>query len=130
MILFQLYVLIGFPSSAETLQSQNVDQAPAGQVSDSGNTDAKSKQQPAQVRFSSVNEEFEPPELPPAGKTSASDPKQEDDLRSLAATLQKSQLQESRMFNISYDPVSLPSSRVWLHSSSLTFPHPVISLVK
>lgn len=120
MILFRLYVLIGLPSSAEALHPQNVDQTPAGQDSESGNTDAKSKQQPAQVRFSSVNEEFEPPELPPSGKAPTSDPKQEDDLRSLAATLQKSQLQESRMFNISYDPVSLPSSRVL---------RPVISLV-
>lgn len=107
-----MYVLIGLPPSAETLQSQNVDQTPAGQDSDSGNTEAKSKQQPAQVRFSSVNEEFEPPELPSTGKAPSRDPKQEDDLRSLAATLQKSQLQESRMFNISFDPVSLPSSRV------------------
>ncbi|KAL4784920.1 kinase-like domain-containing protein [Aspergillus varians] len=107
---------------AENLQPQKVDQMPAGQDSDSGDNDTKSKQQQGQVRFSSINEEYEPPESPTSGKApvfeSTNDQKQEDDLRSLAASLQKSQLQESRMFNISYDPVSLPSSRVASRESS------------
>ncbi|KAL4872677.1 hypothetical protein BDV12DRAFT_183009 [Aspergillus spectabilis] len=103
-------------------QSQNADPMPAGQDCDSGNNDAKFKQQQGQVRFSSINEEYEPPESPASGNVPASGPpsdqKQEDDLRSLAATLQKSQLQESRLFNFSYDPVSLPSSRVASRESS------------
>ncbi|KAL5341574.1 Pkinase-domain-containing protein [Aspergillus crustosus] len=94
----------------------------ARQDIDSGNNDAKFKQQPGQVRFSSINEEYEPPESPTAGDAPASGPptdqKQEDDLRSLAASLQKSQLQESRLFNFSYDTVSLPSSRVASRESS------------
>lgn len=95
-------------------QPQNVDQTPSRQDSDPGNNDTKSKQPQSQVRFSSVNEEYEPPESPASGKVDASgnDQNQEDDLRSLAASLQKSQLQESRLFNFSYDPVSLPPSRV------------------
>ncbi|KAL4919747.1 kinase-like domain-containing protein [Aspergillus aurantiobrunneus] len=107
---------------AENLQSQNADQTSAGINSDSGNNDAKSKQPQTQVRFSSINEEYEPPESPRSGKAAASGPpdeqKQDDDIRSLAASLQKSQLQESRMFNFSYDPVSLPSSRVASRESS------------
>ncbi|KAL4890203.1 Pkinase-domain-containing protein [Aspergillus ambiguus] len=88
---------------------------------DSANDDAKSKQQPGQVRFSSVTEEIEPsvhsgsalsPGPPPTGSN------QDDDLRSLAASLRSSQLQESRMGKFSFDPVSLPPSRVASRDSS------------
>ncbi|RDW62953.1 putative protein kinase [Aspergillus mulundensis] len=102
-------------ASAGNRELQNVNQTPTGRDSDAGNNDAKSKQQPAQVRFSSVNEEYEPKESPAAP---GNDGKQEDDLRSLAASLQKSQLQEARLFNTSYDPVSLPTSRVPSQESS------------
>ncbi|KAL4931527.1 uncharacterized protein BDV17DRAFT_280075 [Aspergillus undulatus] len=105
----------------ENLQPKHADSMPAGQDPDSGNNDAKSKQQQTQVRFSSINEEYEAPEShateKPAASGSSNDQK-EDDLRSLAASLQKSQLQESRLFNFSYDPVSLPSSRVASRDSS------------
>ena len=91
------------------------------QLSDASDADAKSKAQPGQVRFSSVTEEIGPSEQPvsaqdpPAeGQSSLSSPqeKSDDEIRSLAASFQRSQLQESRLRNFSYDPVSLPSSRV------------------
>ncbi|KAJ5107016.1 hypothetical protein N7456_003691 [Penicillium angulare] len=86
--------------------------------------DAKSGSgsQPAQVRFSSVNQEIEPSSmLSPVSEKSAQDSlsdKNEDDLRSLAISLQKSQLQESRLRNFSFEPMSLPSSRVGSRESS------------
>lgn len=39
-------------------------------------------------------------------------PQAKDEIKNLAMTLQKSRLQESRMANFSYEPVSLPASRV------------------
>ncbi|KAL3472095.1 hypothetical protein BJX99DRAFT_249906 [Aspergillus californicus] len=93
-----------------------------GHDQDSSNNDARSKQQQGQVRFSSITEEIEPSGAPTSDNAPASEPTnyqvQEEELRSLAASLQKSQLQESRLFNFSYDPVSLPSSRVPSHESS------------
>lgn len=83
--------------------------------------DSKSKPQPGQVRFSSVTEEIEPSVKSPSaqdsalgGKPSSSIPNQtsDEEIRTLAATFQRSQLQESRLRNFSYEPVSLPSSRV------------------
>lgn len=85
------------------------------------NPDAKSGSQPAQVRFSSVNQEIEPASmLSPVSEKSVLDSQShdqnqnEDDLRSLAISLQRSQLQESRLRNFSFEPMSLPSSRVSL----------------
>lgn len=91
---------------------------PAVEPSEAGDADAKSRSQPAQVRFSSVTEEIEPsqsalstvPEQPPT-ENRKPDPN-EDELRSLAMSLQRSQLQESRYRKFSFDPMSLPSSRV------------------
>jgi hypothetical protein len=74
------------------------------------------------VRFASVNEEIEPSrsmqalisaspeEQPPRPENLSSDT--EDELRSLAVSLQKSNLQETRMRNFAFEPVSLPPSRV------------------
>jgi hypothetical protein len=39
-------------------------------------------------------------------------PEVKEEIRNLAVTLQKSKLQESRMSNFQYEPVSLPASRV------------------
>jgi hypothetical protein len=39
-------------------------------------------------------------------------PEAKEEIRSLAMTLQKSKLQESRMSNFQFEPVSLPASRV------------------
>ncbi|KAJ5746088.1 hypothetical protein N7520_011270 [Penicillium odoratum] len=84
--------------------------------------DAKSSQ-PAQVRFSSVNQEIEPSSmLSPVSEKSLPDTfhkdTNEDDLRSLAMSLQSTQLQESRLRNFSFEPMSLPSSRVASRDSS------------
>lgn len=92
-------------------------QNPAKMPQAESDSDAKSKAQPAQVRFSSVNQEIEPSSmLSPVsekslGDTQSPDPN-EDELRSLAISLQRSQLQESRLRNFSFEPMSLPSSRV------------------
>lgn len=111
---FQKSLLTRRPYSAANPEPQSVDRTTSGRHSDSGSSDAKNKQQPAQVRFSSVTEEYELPESSADVNQAASQnsQKQEDELRSLAASLQKSTLQESRLFNFSYDPVSLPTSRV------------------
>lgn len=92
---------------------------PADPSSDAGDSDAKSQSQPTQVRFSSVTEEIEPSQatLSPASVQSPSATQQklgtdDEDLRSLAMSLQRSQLQESRLRNFSYEPMSLPASRV------------------
>lgn len=92
-----------------------------GQVSEPGDADAKSRAQPTQVRFSSITEEIEPgqSELSPVPESpyqSLSEeqrlPTDEEQLRSLAMSMQGAQLQESRLRNFSFDPMSLPSSRV------------------
>lgn len=97
------------------------------QASEPGDADAKSRAQPAQVRFSSITEEIEPsqPELSPvpeqvpqslSEQIEQTEQKRADEeqLRSLAMSMQSAQLQESRLRNFSFDPMSLPSSRVCL----------------
>lgn len=92
------------------------------QASEAGDPDAKSRSQPGQVRFSSVTQEIEPsqPSLSPEPEQSQSRPlkqtSDEEELRSLAKSLQKSELQESRLRNYSFDPMSLPTSRVCLRN--------------
>lgn len=108
--------------SLESHPSQNSVNMPNAQTSEASDADPKSnKPHHGQVRFSSVTEEIEP-----SGQSSALDPvvegqpssspaqdqKPDDDIRSLVASFQRSQLQESRLQNFSYDPVSLPASRV------------------
>lgn len=81
-----------------------------------------SSPQPQSVRFSDVHEEIEPEQavkdvaeltgtasVPRDGPLS---PQAEEDLRNLSSTLQKSRMQAKRMENFSYEPVSLPPSRV------------------
>jgi hypothetical protein len=81
-------------------------------------SDAKSRAQPSQVRFSSITEEISPSRLdlsPVPEQVQQPEqiiPTQEEQLRSLAMSLQGSQLQESRARNFSFEPMSLPSSRV------------------
>jgi hypothetical protein len=88
-----------------------------GQATGSSNSEYMAKAQPGQVRFSTITEEIEPPpdssNAPQSPEQeSAVPPKENDDLQRLAESLQSSQLQETRLRNFSYDPVSLPSSRV------------------
>ena len=116
-----------FPGDGETknesectapfVSTRTNDQAPdtAGDPSDN-HQDAK-----AGVKFSNDVEHIQPvrnihnmittehvapkevEDLPPEAK---------EEIRSLAMTLQKSRIQESRMSNFAYEPVSLPASRV------------------
>jgi hypothetical protein len=80
------------------------------------------------VRFASGVEEIEPVKKVNDLTKSNDDrsrsieelsPEAKEEIRNLAMTLQKSKLQESRMSNFQYEPVSLPASRV---SSSFRAP--------
>jgi hypothetical protein len=75
----------------------------------------------AGVRFANDVQEIEPAEK--VRKMTAPDeeqgkdyddlsPQAKEEIKNLAMTLQKSRLQESRMANFTYEPVSLPASRV------------------
>lgn len=73
------------------------------------------------VRFSEHNQEIEPEaalhtisDLTGAGSESKGplSPEAEKELRNLSMTLQKSQCQARRLENFSYEPMSLPASRV------------------
>lgn len=94
---------------------------------ETADSDAKSKSQPGQVRFSSVTQEIAPSqsELSPVPEQSPAEAQRktnDEELRSLAMSLQSSQLQESRLRNnFSFEPMSLPSSRVGLRF--LVLPH-------
>lgn len=91
----------------------------SAQASGADDPDAKSRSQPGQVRFSAVTQEIEPSSLQsPVSEHDQDDslkkPTSDEELRSLAMSLQSSQLQESRLRNFSFDPMSLPASRVSL----------------
>ncbi|KAI9848779.1 MAG: serine/threonine protein kinase [Thelocarpon superellum] len=72
------------------------------------------------VRFSSVKQEISPPDAQPVDslnsevtrQTTDLDPQVEDEIRNLSITLTNTRLQEGRMKNFSFEPVSLPASRV------------------
>ncbi|GES59859.1 protein kinase [Aspergillus terreus] len=108
-------------NNMDSVPAKPILQQPGENAADAADEDVKSKQPPGQVRFSSVTEEIEPSEQsasalsPESGVPSE---KQDEDLRSLAASLQRSQLQESRLGKFSFDPLSLPSSRVASRDSS------------
>ena len=78
--------------------------------------------QPQQaVRFSSVNEEISPETSLQFVETLTSNsekpreelsPEAQEEIRNLSMTLQKSRCQARRMENFSFEPVSLPASRV------------------
>jgi hypothetical protein len=76
---------------------------------------------PQGVRFASGVEEIEPVHsihqlVDRSGhevkSTEELTPEAKEEIRNLAMTLQKSKLQESRMSNYAFEPVSLPPSRV------------------
>lgn len=83
-------------------------------------TDTDRKPPGGQVRFSSVTEEIEPVQrtgLSPMPEEQPEEMKRpqaesQTDLESLALSLRSSQLQETRLRKFSFDPVSLPPSRV------------------
>lgn len=86
---------------------------------------APEQQPPQSVRFSDVNQEIEPEGalqhvtgLTGAGETAPKEPlspQAEQELRNLSSTLQQSRFQAKRMENFSFEPVSLPASRVSKH---------------
>lgn len=78
--------------------------------------------QQSAVRFASMNEEIEPfhslqeAQTPPSGMNEKLaqeiSPKDQEEIRSLAMSLQKSRLHQQRMTSYAFEPVSLPPSRV------------------
>jgi hypothetical protein len=86
---------------------------------------------PQGVRFSSGVEEIEPVEKDITQTESDGSKLTEnltsevkEEIRGLAMTLQKSKLQESRMSNFQFEPVSLPASRVRSSSTVKTSSSP------
>ena len=85
-------------------------------------TSPAQEQQPAQaVRFSDVNEEIEPtaalphvasPPIDNDHTLDQLDPQAERELRDLSKSIQNSRCQAKRMEKFSFEPVSLPASRV------------------
>jgi len=68
------------------------------------------------VRFSERNQEIAPVHMAP-GRYERDDlsPEAQAELRNLSMTLQNSRIQASRMGDFTYEPVSLPASRVSAH---------------
>ncbi|OQD74766.1 hypothetical protein PENDEC_c009G03984 [Penicillium decumbens] len=109
-------------NSMGSVGSQSI-QNPAKMSAQASGADpeAKSRSQPGQVRFSNVTQEIEPSAQSPEPEQAQADtPKKttDEELRSLAMSLQSTQLQESRLRNFSYDPMSLPASRTGSRESS------------
>lgn len=99
----------------------------SAQASGADDPDAKSRSQPGQVRFSAVTQEIEPSSLQSPALEHTKDerrkkPTSEEELRSLAMSLQNTDLQESRLRNFSFDPMSLPASRVSLRRFFISVP--------
>jgi hypothetical protein len=83
------------------------------------------------VRFAAVAQEIEPDQNLASGQSPRSEDAvtitdlsadARDELRSLARTLQKSQLQENRLYQFAFEPVSLPSSRVRMAAEATRLP--------
>jgi hypothetical protein len=80
------------------------------------------------VRFAAEDEAIDP--LDESRRNSKLDnaeelsPEAHEQIRSLAMSLQKSRIQESRMSNFAYEPVSMPPSRVCI-VSTLQYVHDI-----
>lgn len=94
--------------------------APAGASCAELDANATSES-PSGVRFATDVQEIEPAKAVhdmtvPAGQDGKEyedlTPQAKEEIKSLAMTLQKSRLQETRMANFTYEPISLPASRV------------------
>ncbi|KAL8837949.1 MAG: hypothetical protein Q9170_002321 [Blastenia crenularia] len=88
--------------------------------SQGSDTTASIEDSPAQVRFASVNQEISPAQTLQSTTTEASgqpkpqiqlSPEAQAELRSISLGLHGSQLQQRRMSNFAFEPVSLPVSR-------------------
>jgi hypothetical protein len=71
------------------------------------------------VRFKDEDEEIDPIESIPEKRPEDLSPEAREQIKNLAMTLQKSRLQENRMSNFAYEPVSMPPSRVCRHLNML-----------
>ncbi|KAL8807272.1 MAG: hypothetical protein Q9182_000777 [Xanthomendoza sp. 2 TL-2023] len=107
-------IAVGLESKADGNHSNSVESShPAGSVEET---------QPEQaVRFASVDEEIEPAQTLPSSTTQDSaqprpqnplTPEAQAELRSISLGLHSSQLQQRRMSNFAFEPVSLPPSRM------------------
>lgn len=85
------------------LKNQDTYSSCAGKNSGSGNPPGQ-RDDPQSVRFADNVQEVDRPE--------DLSPEAHEQIRNLAMTLQKSKLQENRMTNFAYEPVSMPASRV------------------
>jgi hypothetical protein len=82
----------------------------AEEVTDQAESD---KPAPSNVRFAEEDEEIDPiSSIPDDKRPEDLSPEARQQIKNLAMTLQKSRLQESRMSNYAYEPVSMPPSRV------------------
>lgn len=71
--------------------------------------------QPQAVRFASVNQEIEPAHSFQSFTTLSNadlSPEAQEEIRNLAKGLHNSHLQQRRMSNFAFEPISLPASRV------------------
>ena len=79
---------------------------------------------PQTVRFASVNEEIEPSHSLKSNSQPSNDapnqlsPQAEEEIRQLSLSLHKSQIQQQRMSNFAFEPVSVPVSRAHSNESS------------
>ncbi|KAL8738022.1 MAG: hypothetical protein Q9181_001129 [Wetmoreana brouardii] len=105
-------------AAGETNHQGDVRQSDQTQTAAAGGTVEGS--QPQAVRFASVNQEIEPAQMTLSSTTQGSGqtrsqteltPEAQADLRSISFGIQNSQLQQRRMSNFAFEPVSLPVSR-------------------
>ena len=87
----------------------------------SSDTSSTKPPQPQTVRFASVNQEIEPAHSIQSLTTLSSNisisnpefsPEAQEEIRNLSRSLQSSPLQQRRMNHFTFEPVSLPTSRV------------------
>ena len=66
----------------------------------------------SRARFADEDEEIDPIQSIPEQRPEDMSPEAREQIKNLAMTLQKSRIQENRMSNFAYEPVSMPPSRV------------------
>ena len=107
-------------SQDETPHQQSSGHSKPSQQQELSNPPNAQSTQLQAVRFASVNQEYSLQSfITPPSQTPASDQggpelnaDAEEDLRNLSKSLQSSHLQQRRMSNFAFEPVSLPASRV------------------
>jgi hypothetical protein len=99
--------------------SGNMVHLPEEKTGHAGDAAQEANGQQSAVRFASMAEEIEPSHSLQESTSTTDErmseqisPKDQEEIRSLAMTLQKSRLQQQRMTSFAFEPVSLPPSRV------------------